>query len=232
MRSKEHKLPIKGFLETSFVDWNGYISSVIFLGGCNFRCPYCHNRDLVLFSDKIEDVPVRYIMQSLKKYRMWIDRVVITGGEPTIHIGLAELLRMLKREGLKLKLDTNGSFPERVKFLIREGLVDFISMDIKGPIDKYEMWCGVRVEKDRILDTIRFLQSSGVGYEFRMTVVPSLHTEEDVCETARLVKGSGNLTIQGFRPINTLDPTFMEITPYSKDELEGIKKKVKEILNG
>jgi pyruvate formate lyase activating enzyme len=230
MRSRTRKVSIKGFLETSFVDWDGHISSVIFLGGCNFRCPFCHNRDLVLHPDKIEDLPLGSVIRTLRKYRIWVDRVVVTGGEPTINPGLSELLRLLKKEGLKVKLDTNGSFPERVKLLVKEGLVDFISMDVKGPIEGYEKWCGVSVNKDSILKTINFLQESCIDYEFRMTVVPLLHSEEDVYETARLLRGSKAFKIQAFRPINTLDPSYSSVPPLPDENLQRIRKKVEEIL--
>ncbi len=230
MRLKVDKPQIKGFLETSFVDWQGHMSSVIFLGGCNFRCPFCHNRDLVLFPETLESVPLKYVLDRLKKFRAWIERVVVSGGEPTIHSGLEELLRMLKKHGLKVKLDTNGSFPERIRSLMEEGLVDFISMDVKGPIERYEKWCGVRIEKERILESIMLLKGSGIEHEFRMTFVPSLHSEEDVYEVAYLLRGSKNFTIQEFRPVNTLDPSFMSLSPYPREKLERIRKKTKEIL--
>ncbi|MCX7856742.1 MAG: anaerobic ribonucleoside-triphosphate reductase activating protein [Deltaproteobacteria bacterium] len=230
MPSKAYKLPIKGFLETSFVDWNGYISSVIFLGGCNFRCPFCHNRELVLFPERLENISLTYVIRQLRKYSSWVERVVITGGEPTIHSSLPELLKILRKEGFKIKIDTNGSSPETIKILVGESLVDFVSMDVKGPIDRYEKWCGQDVDKGKIIETINFLLMSGLDYEFRMTFVPSLHTEEDVYQTARFLRGAKRFVVQEFRPRDTINPNFMNLNPYPLEMLDRVRKKVQEIV--
>ncbi len=141
---------IKGFLETSFVDWKGHLASVLFLGGCNFRCPFCHNRDLVLNPGGFEDVPLEYVVATIRKYRAhWIDKIVITGGEPTIHKNLFALIGLLKNEGMSIKLDTNGSNPSVVKGLVNDGLIDCIAMDVKGPLDRYSRWCGTEVDGER-----------------------------------------------------------------------------------
>ncbi|MCS7280212.1 MAG: anaerobic ribonucleoside-triphosphate reductase activating protein [Desulfobacterota bacterium] len=223
---------MKGFLDTSFIDWDGYMCAVIFLGGCNFRCPFCHNRDLVLFPGKLSDMPLSYVRGRLKRYRKWIDRVVITGGEPTIHDGLLYLLQIFKEDGFKVKLDTNGYLTEVIKNVVERGLIDSISMDIKGPIDRYEKWCGLSIEKKRIERTVEFLKSSPIDYEFRITFVPSFHEEEDIYEVARFLKGAKVLKVQGFRPKDTIDPSFMQIVPASREKLENIRKKVREILEG
>lgn len=207
------------------------MASVIFLGGCNFRCPYCHNKDLVLFPDKLEDIPLEYVRSRLKKYKRWIDRVVFTGGEPTIHKDLSKIIRVIRRDGFKIKLDTNGYFPKRVKELVDENLVDFVSMDLKGPIDRYEKWCGVSVDAKRILETVRILINSKIEHEFRITFVPSFHSDEDIYEVAHLLKGSKNFTVQEFRPVNTLDPNFMKLLAPSKEKMDEIRKRVKEILD-
>ncbi|MCX8110220.1 MAG: anaerobic ribonucleoside-triphosphate reductase activating protein, partial [Syntrophorhabdaceae bacterium] len=127
MRSKVHDIPVKGFIETSFIDWRGHLSSVLFTGGCNFRCPYCHNSDLVLRYREMEDVPVKYIIERLKKFRDWIDHIVITGGEPTIHDGLYRFIEGFKKQGLFVKLDTNGSNPSMLKKLVADGMIDYVA---------------------------------------------------------------------------------------------------------
>lgn len=223
-------IPIKGFIETSFIDWKGKLSSVIFTGGCNFRCPFCHNRDLVLNHEKIENIPLDYILVTLRKYRNWIEHVVITGGEPTIHESLFQVAGTLKTEGFKVKLDTNGSSPHIIKGLVADGLIDYIAMDVKGPLDKYKRWCGINVDTERIIESIQFILPGRVDYEFRMTVVPFFHKLEDVYEVAEYLRDAKQFFVQGFRPTNTLNPYFTEIKPFSPQKMEEIKKRVNQIL--
>ena len=221
---------IKGFIETSFIDWKGRLSSVLFTGGCNFRCPYCHNAGLVTGLDKLEDVPVDHIFRTLKKYRDWVEHVVITGGEPTIHRGLADFITRLKKKGLKIKLDTNGSNPEVIRSLVKEGLVDYIAMDIKGPFGQYRRWCGVDVEQARIEASADFLLEGHVDYEFRMTVVPFLHREVDIYEAAERVRTARKLVIQEFKPVATLNPAFSHIRPFAPAKIGRIRERVAAIL--
>ena len=145
---------------------------VLFSGGCNFRCPFCHNSSLVLSHQSMAEVPMDHIVARLAKFRKWIEHVVITGGEPTMHKGLPRVAEMLKRRDLLVKLDTNGSNPEVVKGLVADGLVDYVAMDVKGPLDAYDRWCGVGVDRERIRESIAFILEEHVDYEFRMTLVP------------------------------------------------------------
>jgi pyruvate formate lyase activating enzyme len=226
----EHNLPVKGLIETSFLDWKGSLSSVLFLGGCNFRCPFCHNQDLVLNDVTMEDMPMEYIMGILRKYKDWIDKVVVTGGEPTIHRNLYRFIDFLKSEGFQVKLDTNGSNPEVLRGLVGNGLVDYVAMDVKGPIDRYSRWCGVEVDSGKIRESIGFLLDDDVDYEFRMTLVPFLHREDDVYEVASFLKGARRFYVQGFRPVSTLNPAFTRIRPYVPEKLESIRSKVAQIM--
>src|SRR5512145_2913144 len=182
MLSTAREYPIKGFIETSFLDWKECLSSVIFLGGCNFRCPFCHNKDLVLDHITMENIPMEYIIASIRKYKHWVEGVVVTGGEPTINLDIFSLLGQLKSEKMRIKLDSNGSNPQVLKGLVNDGLVDYVAMDVKGPIDRYSRWCGINVDTRRIRESIEFILEGNVDYEFRMTVVPFLHREEDVYE--------------------------------------------------
>jgi pyruvate formate lyase activating enzyme len=225
-----NKFPIKGFIETSFIDWKGHLSSVLFSGGCNFRCPYCHNSGLVLNPRQLPGIPLKRIMSSLKKFANWVDRVVVTGGEPTIHAGLTSVLEALKNTGMHVKLDTNGSSPDLVRRLASEGLIDAVSMDIKGPLDRYARWAGVDVDREPIEESIRFLLEGRVDYEFRMTVVPFLHREEDVYQVAQMIGKAKRFTIQTFKPNNTLDPSFSSIRPFTPDRMAKIRQNVSEIL--
>lgn len=222
--------PIKGFIETSFIDWKGQLSSVIFTGGCNFRCPYCHNSGLVLQPERLDDVPPDHVFATLKKYKNWVDKVVITGGEPTIHKGLTRLANDLKRRDIKVKLDTNGSNPSVLKELAAEGLVDYVAMDLKGPVEQYKRWCGVDVDLRLIEESIDFLLEGTVDYEFRMTLVPFFHKEADVYEATERIKGGRRFFIQAFRPENTLDRTFAHIKPFSPQKMGWIKTNVASIM--
>jgi len=228
--SDARKFPIKGFIETSFLDWKDHLSSVIFTGGCNFRCPFCHNSELVLQHARLADIPEEAIVAHLRKFRKWVDRVVITGGEPTLQKGLHRFAARLKEEGFCVKLDTNGSNPEVVKKLVREGLVDYVAMDIKGPTMVYERWCGIQVDREKIEESIDFLLSGEIEHEFRMTVVPFLHRENDVYEAATRVRGARRFTVQSFVPRNTLNPAFAHIRPHSPDRIGRIRQNVEGIV--
>jgi pyruvate formate lyase activating enzyme len=217
-------------METSFIDWKAQLASVIFSGGCNFRCPFCHNRDLVLRPQSLEDVPFEYILERLNKFRNWIERVVVTGGEPTVHKGLAGAIGTLKKRGLKVKLDTNGSRPDVIKGLVEAGLIDYIAMDVKGPIDTYERWCGVSVDKEKIRESIDFILEGRIGYEFRMTLVPFLHTDEDAYEVAREIMPARRFFLQEFVPRDTLDARYASIRPFSPEKMRAIRETVDGII--
>lgn len=234
MRSRAPDCPaIKGFIETSFVDWKGCLASVLFVGGCNFRCPFCHNRDLVLNPGGFENVPLEYVVATIRKYRAhWVDKIVVTGGEPTVHENLSSLIRLLKKEGMSIKLDTNGSNPAAVKGLVREGLIDCIAMDVKGPLDRYSRWCGSEVNDQNIRESIEFITESGVDHYFRMTVVPFLHQEDDVYTVAAELRGSKDFIVQTFRPDITLNPAYERIKPFSPDKMTRIKQNVADIMSG
>ncbi len=227
-----HSVPIRGFLETSFIDWKGCLSSVLFTGGCNFRCPFCHNPELVLHYNAMEDIPLEHIILTQKKYKKWLDRIVITGGEPTIHMDLFRLIGRMKSEGIKVKLDTNGSSPFMLKGLVNDGLIDYIAMDVKGPVDRYKRWCGVDINTKNIEESIQFILEGKIDYEFRMTVVPFLHREDDVYEAAEYIRYAKRFTIQEFRSHNTLDPSYANIKPFSPDKVEKIRKNVEQIMAG
>jgi len=221
------ELRIKGMIETSFIDWSEGISSVIFLGGCNFRCPFCHNRELV--ENKPDGcMEQEWVLNHLKKYKTWVERVTISGGEPTVCNGLGDFLVAIRKIGLSIKLDTNGSKPAMLKELINKCLLDYVAMDIKGPLSNYGKYCGVEVDKGRIEDSIDAIIKSGVGYEFRTTYVPGLHSEDDLYAVAEYLKAKEvkNYKIQWFQPKNTLEPSYMDIKPVSKQTAEHIKKSV------
>jgi pyruvate formate lyase activating enzyme len=212
---------IKAVLETSFLDWRGRVCAVLFLGGCNFRCPFCHNHSLVLAPAGYETIPIEAVALQLAPYRKWLGGICITGGEPTLDPNLAGMIRFLKYCGWAVKLDTNGSRPEVLSRLLAEGLLDAVAMDVKAPLepDKYARCAGVPVDLNRIRTSIRLLGESGIEHEFRMTVVPTFHAEEDVAAwAAALGSGSARLRLQNFNPRTTMDPELSSKTGFGPED--------------
>ncbi len=211
---------IKGWQKLSLIDYDVYVASVLFLGGCNFRCDYCHNPDFVLNFDSIPDIEFIKTLEYLKKRKKWIDGVCITGGEPTIHKELIELVSKLKQLSFKVKIDTNGSNPEMIEHLIKNKLVDYIAMDIKNSLDKYDKIVCVTVDKEKIKKTIEILKNSEIDYEFRTTVIPTFVTKEDIINIAKLLKGSKKFVIQNFDPTKPLiNNELRKLKQYTKQEL-------------
>ena len=221
-------IDIKGFLETSFVDWPGKICSVLFLPACNFRCPYCHNHPLVLHPDQLPSISWRDILVRLQAFRGWVDGICLTGGEPTVHAELPVFIREIRANGFLVKLDTNGSNPKMLEALMEKGDVDFIAMDVKAPLDPfpYSRSSGVAVDLDAIKRSIGTLKAGKIPYVFRMTVVPGLHAEEDVLQVGRQLRVGQRLTLQNFSPDNPLDPSLKRTVPYDSDVLKRMEKAV------
>jgi pyruvate formate lyase activating enzyme len=218
-------MKIKNVEKSSTVDYPPYISAVVFLSGCNFRCPFCYNKELVDENSNLPDIPMDEFIEWLKTRHGKLDAVVITGGEPTIHgQKLVDFCSIIKSLGFKIKLDTNGSNPELVKFLINEGFIDYIAMDIKSDAMHYDKACGIKVSMYDILQSINIIMSSGLPYEFRTTIVPGLHDDNTIKGIASMIKGSPKYAIQQFKPINTLDPEYIKIVPFSESEMEKFKK--------
>ena len=223
---------IKGFLETSFLDWPGKLCSVIFLPHCNFRCPYCHNHPLVSHPERYPSIPFEDILDRLRSFRDWIDGVCITGGEPTLHVDLPLLIREIKRNGFLVKLDTNGSNPQVLEDLIKAEEIDFVSMDVKAPLDpfSYRRSIGLSIDLNLILRSIEILKKGKVEYQFRMTVVPGLHREEDIETLGDQLRVGKRFVLQNFNPENPLDPSLKAILPYDQKILKEIEKKVQAMV--
>ena len=223
---------IKGFLETSFIDWPGKIVSVLFLPHCNFRCPYCHNYGLVLNPEQYQTISVGYILHRMSTLTGWVDGICITGGEPTLFPSLAELIGIFKAQSLLVKVDTNGTRPKVLRELLTNKLVDYIAMDVKGPLDaaRYARYAGVPVNLSDILEAINLIKEGTVPYEFRLTVVPGLINEDDIIELAEQLTGSRKLTLQNFNPHDPLDPGLKNIKPYDDKALKRLQYRVSEII--
>ena len=219
--------PLKGFLETSFLDWRGSIASVLFLPGCNFACPYCHNHQLAADPDSLMDLPLDDVLARLKPFVGWVDGVVVSGGEPTLHPGLANLCQRLKDTGFAVKLDTNGHRPEVIERLAARGLIDMVAMDLKAPLGDlaYRRAAGKPVNLDKLLRSISFLISSGLAHEFRSTIWPAWHGPEELAAMAQALTGAQAWTLQGLRPESAWDQAALGAgRAYTPQELSQLQK--------
>lgn len=221
---------IGGLHKLSLIDYPGKLSAVIFTRGCNFRCPYCHNPELIESNggDIIEEDK---ILSFLDERKGKLDGVVVTGGEPTLQSEIVEFLERIKRLGFLVKLDTNGSYPERIKELIDRKLLDYIAMDIKAPLYKYNRTTLTSIDTERIVESIHLIMNSGIDYEFRTTVVRSLLSRDDFPKIGEMIKSAKLFVLQEFRPTKTLDPDFLKETSYTKRELEEISISLKELVS-
>ncbi len=224
-------MEIKGLQKMSLIDYPGRMSAVVFLGGCNFRCPYCHNPELVEGAAKLPTIGEKRVFSFLETRKKWLDGVVVTGGEPCLNPGLPDFVKKIKGMGFLVKLDTNGSNPGMLGQLVKAGLLDFISMDIKAPLGKYREVVGTDVNRDDIQKSVDIVRSSGLEYEFRTTVVPGLVGGRDMLEIGKWLEGSEKYCIQQFRPGKTLDSRFQGISPYTKRGLNGFAKSVSEFFS-
>ncbi|RLA95406.1 MAG: anaerobic ribonucleoside-triphosphate reductase activating protein [Deltaproteobacteria bacterium] len=234
MNQLTEAIPIKGFLETSFLDWPGRIASVIFLPFCNFRCPYCQNTSLVLNPQLLKDIPLNQVLKRLKELKEWIDGVCITGGEPTIHKSLIEFIREFKNRNIPVKLDTNGSNPQMIATLLAERLVDCIAMDVKAPLnnDSYARLTGVTANLKNIKKSIELIRNSTIETIFRITVVPGMLTEEDIYQVAKELYPVKKFILQQFSPENPLNPELKKVVPWPQEKIERVQKKVNQIVGG
>lgn len=218
-------IPIKGMLPVSMLDWDGMLASVIFVSGCNFRCPICHNSDLVLNNSHKSEISWKKIEDHLISKKDWLDGVVITGGEPTIHKNLNNFISQIKNLDLAVKLDTNGALPGALAKLLEEKIVDYVAMDIKTTLEKYKLAAGVEVKAEDIKESVAVIKESGVDYEFRTTVVPGISDEKDVLEIAEFLAGAKMYYLQQFKPEQVLEPQASKIEPYSTEEIRSLAKK-------
>ncbi len=207
-------LQIKGLQKTSLIDYPSKLSCVVFLKGCNFRCGFCHNKDLVLDSGKLETVDEKEFFEFLDRRVGKLDGVVICGGEPCFSDGLVGFIGRIKAKGFLVKLDTNGSFPDILKYLIDNNLVDYVAMDIKYKFSKYGKF------KNNILESVKLIIESGIDSEFRTTVVPGVLSKEDLISIAKFITNGKKYYLQQFRNKSCLDENFCKVEPFSKEKLE------------
>jgi pyruvate formate lyase activating enzyme len=215
---------IGGFQRFSLIDYPGKICAIVFTQGCNFRCPYCHNPELVEKDHPgSEDIAPDEVLSFLEARKGKLEAVTVTGGEPLMHTDIGDFLASVKSLGYLVKLDTNGSFPSRLETILCSGAVDYIAMDVKAPLDKYEQVVRRRIDTDHILRSIRSIMDGGVEYEFRTTVVQPLLEVADFVDIGKTIRGSRLYVLQRFVPSKLLDDGFMEADTYSDDQLASIR---------
>ncbi|MDU6266400.1 MAG: anaerobic ribonucleoside-triphosphate reductase activating protein [Anaerocolumna aminovalerica] len=219
-------MEIHGFNKTTLLDYPGHLASTIFLGGCNFRCPFCHNSSLVLNPAGQPTISEEEVFETLNKRKGVLEGVCITGGEPTLYSGLPQFIDEIKNMGLKVKLDTNGQNPKILKDLIAKGSIDYVAMDIKNSKEKYGLSIGIpNFDISKVSESISFLLSSAIDYEFRTTVVKEHHIAEDFISIGKWIEGAKAYYLQAYRDSD--DILSPGLSGYSKEELISFANVVK-----
>lgn len=225
-------MQILGFQKTTLLDYPGHVAATIFLGGCNFCCPYCHNKDLVLTPDEVSVIPEETVFSVLKKRQGILDGVCITGGEPTLQPDLKEFIQKIKSLGYLVKLDTNGYRPSVLKDLCKAQLIDYVAMDIKHAPEKYNLIANRRnFFIDLISESVSFLKEGLIPYEFRTTVIKEFHKEADFIAIGKWLSGADAYFLQSYKDSErVISPGFHA---YTKKELEHfcsiLKSNIKKI---
>jgi pyruvate formate lyase activating enzyme len=218
------EFPIVGFEKLSLVDYPGKLCATLHTPGCNFRCPYCYQSKLIFDYIPMEKIQVDEIIRVLHPRMGFLDGVTVTGGEPTIHHALPNLLARLRSIGALTKIDTNGSHPNILNFLIKNNLLNYVAMDVKAPLEKYQELVQYKIDPKTILDSIQTIRRSGLDYEFRTTVVPGILNEKDLQSIAITLAGSKKLVLQQFKPSETISNECSNIEPYSEKEMKQFKE--------
>ena len=235
-------MQIAAYLKTSLIEWPGKIVSVIFTPGCNFRCPFCHNAHLVdpQQVNHLTLLKEEEVLKDLVQRKEWIEAVAITGGEPTLQKDLLAFLSKIKAMGYRVMLEQNGTHPEIIKKLINQKLVDYFCLDLKGNFENYSKFSGVKTETEKIRESLWLIAESGLECELRTTVVPGLHTKENLIKLAEEIKeilAHSRLKIencrwylQQFRPIGCLNQDYLGLKPFSPEELKSWLLKLQKII--
>lgn len=222
-------MKIYGLNKTTLLDYPGKVAATVFLGGCNFRCPFCQNSSLVLNPSAQPEIPVKEVLSFLKKRQGILEGVCVTGGEPTLSPDLPELLQEIRTLGYPIKLDTNGTHPELLKTLAEQNLIQMTAVDIKACPDNYPSLCGlVHPDLDAVKETVEFLKNGALDYEFRTTVVRELHSEKDFIEIGQWLTGAKAYYLQAYRDSEeVLQPGF---SSYTQKELEHFREILKRTI--
>ena len=215
---------IGGFQRFSLADFPGHISAIVFTIGCGFRCPYCHNPELVDPDQAPAEIPVETVFQFLGSRKGQVDGVVVTGGEPTLQADLPQVLCSLKSRGFAVMLDTNGSDPRMLEDLFDQGLLDYVAMDIKAPLALYPRVVRAPADAEAIRESVELLLHSGIDHEFRTTYVESLLSIEEMMEIVPLIEGCTRYVLQRFQPTKTLDASLLGQGPAGEAAISHIQR--------
>ncbi len=234
---------IGGIQKTTLVDFPNKVAAIVFTQGCNFRCGYCHNPSLINFGLPLDDathndvIAKNEIMKQTSDFFSFLqsrigklDGVVITGGEPTLQSGLYDFIKEIKQMGFDVKLDTNGSNPQVVEHLINDNLLDYIAMDIKAPLEKYDIITCTKINKNNILKSIELIKNSTVDYEFRTTILKSQLSLDDFEKIGQMIKGAKRYYLQKFVSSKILDKNLINEQTYSNEEFDKICKNLKKYV--
>lgn len=189
---------IKGLQKTTLLDFPGKVACTVFTGGCNFRCPFCHNASLVLRAGEVDEISEEEFFSYISKRKGILDGVCITGGEPLLSVGIEDFIKKIKSLGLAVKLDTNGTFPEKLNALLDQNLLDYVAMDIKNSKEKYAITAGTKDYPVAIEESIRLIIEKAPDYEFRTTVVSELHSPQDIVNIAQWIKDAKHYYLQSY----------------------------------
>jgi pyruvate formate lyase activating enzyme len=222
---------IVGFTETSLLDWHGRIAAVLWIGGCDFACPFCHNYRVADDDPELTLVPWEDIARTLRRKRDWYDGVVLTGGEPLMHPEVFELCRRIKDIGQRVKVDTNGSFPYALKALLELKLVDAVAMDVKAPLDsRYAKAAGRHMDVAPLRRTIRLLLESSIEHEFRCTLVPGLINPEDITAIGEAIKGAQAVALQEYHHARARVKGFGGTKSYTRPEVDAMAEVLRPLV--
>jgi pyruvate formate lyase activating enzyme len=214
-----------GLEKLTLIDYPGAVACMVYTIGCNFRCPYCHNPELV--DETVETrISEKDFFDFLDARKRMLEGVVITGGEPTMHADLPDFMKKVRGRGFLVKLDTNGTNPSMLERAIQEDLVNYVAMDIKAPLHSYSQTVARPVDVQAIRQSIDILRSSPVDYEFRTTVIKSLLSPQDIEDIGKEIQGAKRHYLQKFIPTKILNPQFRKKTTYDDEEFAALQEKM------
>jgi pyruvate formate lyase activating enzyme len=223
-------MKIGAFDKFSLIDYPGYTTAIIFTQGCNFRCPFCHNPELVLPEQFTEPISFGEVYAFLKKRKGILDAVEFTGGEPTLQPDLLDIIKKVKDLGYRVKLDSNGTNPDILEKALNENMVDYIAMDVKGPLEDYSKIAGVNVNTGKIARSINLIKERAPDYEFRTTVLRRFHNKSSFVKIGELVKGARKYYIQNAYFNKVLSPELLNDKVFLREQLQEFCNIVKPMV--
>ena len=219
-------MKIGGIQKCSLIDFPGHIATVLFTQGCPWRCSYCHNRSLVEPKHFSRTIAEGEVFAFLEKRKGQLDGVVVTGGEPTLHRDLPRFLKEIKSLGYALKLDTNGCHPQALRKVLDEHSIDYVAMDLKAPLERYKHTVRAPVDRSAVMTSVEIILNSGIEHEFRTTVVPGLHTGEDILAIARLIAGAERYFLQPYVDNTPMHPLPAGAVPFPWNQYPELRPEV------